>query len=159
MFARRASPTLAVGLTARGERFVTVRGAMPSYAIMGVVNVTPDSFSDGGLFLDADAAVEHGHRLAAEGAAILDIGGESTRPGSEPVAEDEELRRVLPATLAVSIAEREPMAIGRINGRLYLIDREGRVVANFNSKTRPDDPALVAQLERLLSAPAPKGKG
>jgi dihydropteroate synthase len=64
--------------------------------IMGVVNVTPDSFSDGGLFLDADAAVEHGLRLAGEGAAILDIGGESTRPGAEPVAEDEELRRVVP---------------------------------------------------------------
>jgi dihydropteroate synthase len=64
--------------------------------IMGVVNVTPDSFSDGGLFLDADAAVEHGRRLAAEGAHILDIGGESTRPGSDPVPEDEELRRVLP---------------------------------------------------------------
>ena len=63
---------------------------------MGVVNVTPDSFSDGGLFLDADAAVAHGRRLADEGAAILDIGGESTRPGAEPVTEDEELRRVLP---------------------------------------------------------------
>ena len=64
--------------------------------IMGVVNVTPDSFSDGGLFLEADAAVDHGRRLAAEGAAILDVGGESTRPGAEPVADDEELRRVLP---------------------------------------------------------------
>ena len=64
--------------------------------IMGVVNVTPDSFSDGGLFLDADAAVEHGLRLAQEGADILDVGGESTRPGAEPVGEDEELRRVVP---------------------------------------------------------------
>jgi dihydropteroate synthase len=64
--------------------------------IMGVVNVTPDSFSDGGLFLDADAAVEHGLRLVAEGAHILDIGGESTRPGADPVGEDEELRRVVP---------------------------------------------------------------
>ena len=63
---------------------------------MGVVNVTPDSFSDGGLFLDADAAVEHGRRLAREGADILDVGGESTRPGAGPVAADEELRRVLP---------------------------------------------------------------
>jgi dihydropteroate synthase len=63
---------------------------------MGIVNVTPDSFSDGGLFLDADAAVDHGHRLAAEGATILDIGGESTRPGADPVSEEEELRRVLP---------------------------------------------------------------
>src|SRR5947199_4352212 len=63
---------------------------------MGIVNVTPDSFSDGGLFLDAAAAIEHGHALAAEGAAILDIGGESTRPGAEPVDADEELRRVIP---------------------------------------------------------------
>jgi dihydropteroate synthase len=69
---------------------------MRAPVIMGVVNVTPDSFSDGGLFLDADAAVEHGRRLASEGAAILDVGGESTRPGSEPVPEEEELRRVLP---------------------------------------------------------------
>src|SRR5664280_1878406 len=64
--------------------------------VMGIVNVTPDSFSDGGRFLDADAAVEHGLELAAAGAEILDIGGESTRPGSRPVEEAEELRRVLP---------------------------------------------------------------
>jgi dihydropteroate synthase len=63
---------------------------------MGVVNVTPDSFSDGGLFLEADAAVDHGLSLAAEGAAILDVGGESTRPGAEPVAAEEERRRVVP---------------------------------------------------------------
>jgi dihydropteroate synthase len=63
---------------------------------MGVVNVTPDSFSDGGEFLDADTAIAHGIQLAADGAAILDIGGESTRPGSDPVPEDEELRRTIP---------------------------------------------------------------
>jgi dihydropteroate synthase len=63
---------------------------------MGVVNVTPDSFSDGGLFLDADAAVAHGERLVGEGADILDVGGESTRPGADPVSEQEELRRVVP---------------------------------------------------------------
>ena len=63
---------------------------------MGVVNVTPDSFSDGGRFLDARAAVTHGQDLAAEGADILDIGGESTRPGAEPVSVEEELRRVIP---------------------------------------------------------------
>jgi len=66
------------------------------YTIMGVVNVTPDSFSDGGRFLDPTAAVAHGERLAAEGAHILDVGGESTRPGSAGVPADEELRRVLP---------------------------------------------------------------
>jgi dihydropteroate synthase len=65
--------------------------------LMGVVNVTPDSFSDGGLYLDADAAIAHGRELVAQGAAILDVGGESTRPGAEAVPEDEELRRVVPA--------------------------------------------------------------
>jgi dihydropteroate synthase len=71
---------------------------MPGHAfrLMGILNVTPDSFSDGGVYLDADAAVEHGLRLAAEGAAIVDVGGESTRPGAEPVRLDQELRRVLP---------------------------------------------------------------
>jgi len=63
---------------------------------MGVVNVTPDSFSDGGRFLSPAAAVEHGRRLAAEGAAIVDVGGESTRPGAAPVPADEELARVVP---------------------------------------------------------------
>jgi len=64
--------------------------------VMGVINVTPDSFSDGGEWRDPAAAVRHGRALAAQGAAILDIGGESTRPGAEPVSEAEELRRVLP---------------------------------------------------------------
>src|SRR5437870_5290512 len=63
---------------------------------MGVVNVTPDSFSDGGRYLDHDAAIAHGLELVAEGADIVDVGGESTRPGAEPVAEAEELRRVVP---------------------------------------------------------------
>jgi dihydropteroate synthase len=63
---------------------------------MGVINVTPDSFSDGGAWLDPRAAVAHGHELARQGADILDVGGESTRPGAEPVGEAEELRRVLP---------------------------------------------------------------
>ncbi len=63
---------------------------------MGVVNVTPASFSDGGLYLDPEAAVSHGCELAAAGAEILDVGGESTRPGAEPVEADEELRRVVP---------------------------------------------------------------
>ncbi len=66
------------------------------FRLMGVVNVTPDSFSDGGLFLDPGAAVAHGWRLAQQGAEILDVGGESTRPGAHPVAAEEELRRVLP---------------------------------------------------------------
>jgi len=83
--------------------------ARASPRIMGVVNVTPDSFSDGGLFLDADAAVEHGRRLLAEGADILDVGGESTRPGADPVSGEEERRRVLP------VVERLAAAAARIS--------------------------------------------
>ena len=64
--------------------------------LMGVVNVTPDSFSDGGLYLDPAAAMAHGQELVAAGAEILDVGGESTRPGAEPVGVEEELRRVVP---------------------------------------------------------------
>src|SRR5256885_13358934 len=69
---------------------------MAAFQLMGVINVTPDSFSDGGAFIEPDAAVTHGKRLVAEGADILDIGGESTRPGADPVSEDEELWRVMP---------------------------------------------------------------
>jgi dihydropteroate synthase len=64
--------------------------------VMGVVNVTPDSFSDGGRYLDPSAAVAHGRRLVADGAAVVDVGGESTRPGAEPVEPAEEQARVLP---------------------------------------------------------------
>ncbi|MGH9024799.1 MAG: dihydropteroate synthase, partial [Acidimicrobiia bacterium] len=78
--------------------WVSICGPRP--AVMGVVNVTPDSFSDGGRFLDVELAVAHGLRLAAEGADVLDVGGESTRPGAEPVTADEETQRV------VSVVER-----------------------------------------------------
>jgi dihydropteroate synthase len=64
--------------------------------IMGVLNVTPDSFSDGGQFLDTDKAIKHGLKMAGEGAAIIDIGAESTRPGAEPVTVKEQIRRVVP---------------------------------------------------------------
>src|ERR1044071_7803321 len=84
--------------------------------IMGVVNVTPDSFSDGGRFLDPSAAVAHALEQVAQGAEIIDVGGESTRPGAEPVSEAEELRRVRPVIerlaaqvkVAVSIDTRKP---------------------------------------------------
>ncbi|MFM8999078.1 MAG: dihydropteroate synthase, partial [Actinomycetota bacterium] len=64
--------------------------------VMGILNVTPDSFADGGRYASAAEAVSAGRRMVDDGAAILDVGGESTRPGSEPVPEDEELRRVVP---------------------------------------------------------------
>jgi dihydropteroate synthase len=69
--------------------------------VMGVLNVTPDSFSDGGRFYTLDAALEQGQRMAAEGADIIDVGGESTRPGAQPVSAEEELRRVLPVVSAL----------------------------------------------------------
>jgi dihydropteroate synthase len=70
--------------------------------VMGVVNVTPDSFSDGGRFLDYDRAVEHGLELVGSGADVVDVGGESSRPGAAPVPEDEELRRVVPVVEALA---------------------------------------------------------
>ena len=79
--------------------------------IMGVVNVTPDSFSDGGAFLDPGAAVRHGIQLVAEGADILDIGGESTRPNATPVAEQEELRRVMPVIETLAGQVKVPLSI------------------------------------------------
>lgn len=79
--------------------------------VMGVVNVTPDSFSDGGRFLASDAAVAHGVRLAAEGAALIDVGGESTRPGAEPVALEEELRRVVPVIERLRAATRAIISV------------------------------------------------
>jgi dihydropteroate synthase len=79
--------------------------------IMGVVNVTPDSFSDGGRFLDPRRAVDQGLRLAAEGADIIDIGGESTRPFSDSVAADEEIRRVVPVIAELAQKIRAPISI------------------------------------------------
>jgi dihydropteroate synthase len=75
---------------------MTIDRRFPRPSVMGVINVTPDSFSDGGVHLDADAAVAAAQRMRDEGATIVDVGGESTRPGSEGVTLDEELRRVVP---------------------------------------------------------------
>ena len=81
-------------MTARASSLLA--GSGEDFLLMGVINVTPDSFSDGGQFLGREAAVAHGLELHRQGAAILDVGGESTRPGAMPVGADEELRRVLP---------------------------------------------------------------
>jgi dihydropteroate synthase len=84
-------------------------GKLP--ALMGIINVTPDSFSDGGRWTTFEAAVQFGERLAAEGAAILDVGGESTRPYAEPVTETEELRRVIPVVQALAEKTGLPVSI------------------------------------------------
>ena len=79
--------------------------------VMGVVNVTPDSFSDGGQALDAAAAVAHARRLLAEGADILDVGGESTRPGAAPVPADEEIARIVPVIRALRAESAAPISV------------------------------------------------
>jgi dihydropteroate synthase len=79
--------------------------------VMGIVNVTPDSFSDGGRFLGPDAALAHARRLIAEGADILDVGGESTRPGAEPASEADEIARVVPVIAALRRETALPISI------------------------------------------------
>jgi len=86
--------------------------------IMGILNVTPDSFSDGSLFFDADKAVEHAKRMANEGADIIDVGGESTRPNAEPVSEEEELKRVQPVIARLAIELDMPISIDTYKPRV-----------------------------------------
>jgi len=83
--------------------------------VMGVLNVTPDSFSDGGQFFDTNEAIEHGLKMAAEGAAIIDVGGESTRPGSVSVSADEQIRRVVPVIEALVKKVDVPISIDTTN--------------------------------------------
>src|SRR5918992_5291520 len=85
-----------MGRTARNTDRAGTLTAGPGPVVVGILNVTPDSFSDGGNFLDPEAAAEHAAAMLEEGADILDVGGESTRPGSDPVSEEEERRRVVP---------------------------------------------------------------
>jgi len=79
--------------------------------VMGVLNVTPDSFSDGGRFFNTDKAIEQGLQMAADGAAIIDVGGESTRPGSAPVSDDEQIKRVVPVIKALCEKIEVPISI------------------------------------------------
>lgn len=90
------APEERAGVRGALARLNEIKSTSSRTRIMGIVNVTPDSFSDGGAHFSADAAVAHGRALVQQGADLLDIGGESTRPGAQPVSEDEELRRVLP---------------------------------------------------------------
>ena len=108
--------------------------------IMGVINVTPDSFSDGGQFSDTGAAVAHALKLASQGAGILDIGGESTRPGAEPVAEAEELRRVLPVIKQLAGHVKIPISIDTMKpvvARAALV--AGASIVNDVAANREDD--------------------
>lgn len=116
--------------------------------LMGIVNVTPDSFSDGGQFHDASAAVAHALQLAEEGADLLDIGGESTRPWSAPVTVDEELRRVIPVIEQVAGQTTLPISVDTTKAR---VAREalgaGAVIVNDISGLQfdPEMPAVCAE--------------
>ncbi len=101
-------------LNLRDFRYTFPRPAL----IMGIVNVTPDSFSDGGRFLDPSAAVDHALCLIEQGADILDIGGESTRPGAAPVEEAEEIRRALPVIERLAQQVRVPLSIDTMKPRV-----------------------------------------
>src|SRR6516162_431119 len=79
--------------------------------VMGIVNVTPDSFSDGGQHASTDAAIAHGLQLLQDGADVLDIGGESTRPGAEPVSLADELRRVVPVVTGLATQTKCPLSV------------------------------------------------
>ncbi|MCA1813864.1 MAG: dihydropteroate synthase [Halobacteriales archaeon] len=114
--------------------------------VMGVVNVTPDSFSDGGRFLDPERAIAHGRQLLADGADILDVGGESTRPGAQPVSADEEVRRVLPVLLGLaelgvplSIDTRQP-EVARA-----ALDAGASIVNDVEALARPGMAELCAE--------------
>ena len=107
--ARDITPTPQPARTLAPARFPLRLGERT--LIMGVVNVTPDSFSDGGRWFDPEAAIAHGKRLAAEGADILDVGGESTRPGAAAVTVEEEIARVVPVIRALAASVSAPISI------------------------------------------------
>jgi dihydropteroate synthase len=115
--------------------------------VMGIVNVTPDSFSDGGMYEDAGAAVKHGLRLLEEGADVLDVGGESTRPGSDPVSEDEERSRVVP--VIEGLRHEAPEAILSVDTRKAQVAHDAiaagaDVVNDIGAGTDPDMFGVVA---------------
>jgi dihydropteroate synthase len=107
--------------------------------VMGIVNVTPDSFSDGGRYADTDSAVAGALQMVVEGAEILDIGGESTRPGSSPVSEHEELRRVLPVIEALAPRVKVPISIDTFKpGVARLALKAGASIVNDVAANRQD---------------------
>ena len=110
--------------------------------VMGIVNVTPDSFSDGGRYVDPQCAIDHALRLVEEGAEIIDIGGESTRPGAEPVSEAEELKRVLPVIGALAPRLTVPLSVDTMKAAVARAALEaGASIVNDVGASRTD-PAL-----------------
>jgi len=114
--------------------------------VMGVLNVTPDSFSDGGRFLDAAAAVDQAMRMVEEGAAIIDVGGESTRPGAAPVSAEEELRRIGPVVDALVRGIRVPVSVDTCKPGVMraAIDRGARMINDVRALLEPGALAVAA---------------
>jgi dihydropteroate synthase len=116
---------------------------------MGILNVTPDSFFDGGRYLAAAAAIDHGLELAAQGAAIIDVGGESTRPGAEPVALDEERRRVIPVIeglIAAGVGAEVSIDTSKVEVARAALDAGAVFVNDVTSfRAEPELAALVAE--------------
>ncbi|MDD5697483.1 MAG: dihydropteroate synthase [Victivallaceae bacterium] len=118
-------------------------------ALMGIVNVTPDSFSDGGKFFDTEAAVRHGLELYADGAAVIDIGGESTRPGAPEVREEEEIRRIIPVIAAMK--QQRPEIILSVDTRkaavaAAAVDAGAEIINDVSGlEYSPEIAALAAQ--------------
>jgi dihydropteroate synthase len=121
--------------------------------IMGIVNVTPDSFSDGGAFLDPERAIAHGRKLAGEGADVLDVGGESTRPGAETVPAKEELRRVRPVVEAIAADGGSAVSIDTSKSAVAAaaLDAGATIVNDVTAlRADPDLAALCAERESEL---------
>ncbi len=116
---------------------------------MGVVNVTPDSFSDGGQFLDPERATEHGLSLIEQGADVLDVGGESTRPGAAPVAAEEELRRILPVIEALSARGGAPISVDTTKAEVArrAVEAGARIVNDISGGLA--DPRMIPTVARL----------
>ena len=117
--------------------------------MMGVVNVTPDSFSDGGRFLDPDRAIEHGLQLIDEGADVLDVGGESTRPGADPVPAEEELRRILPVIEALAARGSVPISVDTTKACVarLAVEAGARIVNDISGGLA--DPEMIPTVAQL----------
>jgi dihydropteroate synthase len=133
-------PATAFDVLLPGGAILALSGRMK---VMGILNVTPDSFSDGGAYLDPDAAVARGLEMAAAGADLLDIGGESTRPGAAPISVAEEMRRVLPVIEALVSAVPIPLSIDTKNAETARAALAAGAVI-LNDVTGLRDPAMAA---------------
>ena len=115
--------------------------------VMGVLNITPDSFSDGGRFLDADKAIEQGLKMAADGAAIIDIGAESARPGAEPVPADEQIKRAIPVIETLSRKIKIPISIDTHNYDVAkaALDAGAAMINDITALSEPQTGTLAAE--------------